>query len=65
MVMEATQNDTIKVMANMVLVPEDEYDKMNKALQDKNFWDKIDMRRERLNKGEGVHKTIEELEAME
>ena len=65
MVMEATKNDTVKVTANMILVPEDEYDKMNKALQEKLFWDKIDKRSERLNKGEGVHKTIEELEAME
>ena len=49
----------------MVLVPKKEYEQMLKAWKNEKYLAKINKRIERLNKGEGVHKSLEELRAME
>ena len=63
MIMAAT--DSIKIQGNMVLVPEEEYEQMLKAWQNQKYLAEIDKRTKRLNTGEGIHKTLDELRAME
>ena len=42
-----------------------EYEQMLKAWENEKYLTEIDRRIQRLNKGEGIHKTMEELRAME
>ena len=63
--MIATAEDVIQIPGRMVLVPEDQYEKMREALRREEKRNELDRRIERLNCGEGIHKTMEELRAME
>ena len=63
--MIATAEDVIQIPGRMVLVPEDQYEKMREALRREEKRNELDRRIERLNRGEGIHKTMEELRAME
>ena len=63
--MIATAEDVIQIPGRMVLVPEDQYEKMRDALRREEKRNELDRRIERLNRGEGIHKTMEELKAME
>ena len=61
----APATETIDIQGNMVLVPKAEYEQMLKAWENEKYLTEIDRRIQRLNKGEGIHKTMEELRAME
>lgn len=50
---------------NVVIVSENEYNEMAKAKQNAEYLAMLDRRIERLNNGEGIRKTMEELKAME
>lgn len=50
---------------NVVMLSEGEYNKILKAKQNAEYMEELDIRSKRLANGEGIHKTIEELEAME
>lgn len=47
------------------MINEAEYNELQKAKRNFEYLSKLDKRIERLNNGEGVHKTMEELRAME
>lgn len=49
---------------NLVVISAYDYAQMLKAKEKEEYWAEIDRRTERLNRGEGIHKTMEELEAM-
>lgn len=50
---------------NVVIISEAEYNEMAKARRNAEYLAMIDKRLERLNNGEGIHKTMDELRAME
>lgn len=50
---------------NIYMINETEYNELQKAKQNAEYLSMIDKRIERLNNGEGIQKTIEELRAME
>ncbi len=50
---------------NIYMINETEYNELQKAKRNADYLAMLDKRIERLNRGEGVHKTIEELRAME
>ena len=50
---------------NLVIISLQNYKEMEKAKRNAEYLAEIDKRVERLAKGEGVHKTLEELRAME
>ena len=56
---------TIPNPGNVVLIQKKECDQMVRARQNEMYIAKIDQRIKRLNKGEGIHKTMDELKAME
>lgn len=47
------------------MINETEYNELQKAKQNVEYLTMLDERIERLNNGEGIHKTMEELRAME
>lgn len=47
------------------MMNETEYNELQKAKQNAEYLTMLDERIERLNNGEGIHKTMEELRAME
>lgn len=53
-----------KANKNVVIISEAEYNEMAKAKRNAEYLAMLDQRIERLNNGEGIHKTLEELEAM-
>ena len=61
----AESKSPIRITGNMVLLSEEEYEKLLKAKENAEYLAKLDERIERLNNGEGIHKTMEELRAME
>ena len=50
---------------NLVIISMQNYEEMVKAKHNAEYMAEIDKRVERLTRGEGVHKTMEELKAME
>ncbi len=48
-----------------VLVSIHNYEEMQKAMRNAKYLTELDKRSERLARGEGIHKTMEELRAME
>ncbi len=50
---------------NIYMISEAEYNKLQKAKENEEYLAVINRRIERLNNGEGIHKTMEELRAME
>jgi len=50
---------------NLVIISMKNYEEMVKAKHNAEYMAEIDRRVERLARGEGVHKTMEELRAME
>lgn len=50
---------------NVVIISEAEYNEMAKARRNAEYLAMIDKRLERLNNGEGIHKTMDELRVME
>lgn len=50
---------------NVVIISETEYNEMAKARRNAEYLAMIDKRLERLNNGEGIHKTMDELRAIE
>lgn len=50
---------------NVVIISESEYNEMAKARRNAEYLAMIDKRLERLNNGEGIHKTMDELRVME
>ena len=50
---------------NLVIISMKNYEEMEKAKHNAEYMAEIDKRVERLARGEGVHKTMEELRAME
>lgn len=50
---------------NVYMISEEEYNKLQKAKENEEYLEVINRRIERLNNGEGIHKTMEELRAME
>jgi len=49
----------------LVVISIQEYEEMKKAKRNLEYLKELDKRSERLAQGEGIHKTLEELEAME
>lgn len=54
-----------KANKNVVILSEVEYNEMAKAKRNAEYLAMLDRRIERLNNGEGIHKTLDELKAME
>ncbi len=50
---------------NVVIISEAEYNEMAKARKNAEYLAMIDKRLERLNNGEGIHKTMDEMRVME
>lgn len=50
---------------NIVIISMQDYQEMEKAKNNVAYLVELDKRIERLNRGEGIHKTMEELRAME
>ncbi|MDE7224808.1 MAG: hypothetical protein K2O34_13640 [Acetatifactor sp.] len=50
---------------NIAIIPIQVYREMEKAINNAKYYAELDKRIERLNHGEGIHKTMEELRAME
>ena len=50
---------------NIYMINEEEYNELQKAKRNVEYLAMLDKRMERLNRGEGIHKTMEELRAME
>ncbi|MEZ3485779.1 MAG: type II toxin-antitoxin system Phd/YefM family antitoxin [Lachnospiraceae bacterium] len=50
---------------NVVIISEAEYNEMAKAKRNAEYLAMVDRRIERLNNGEGIHKTLDELRNME
>ena len=50
---------------NVVIISEAEYNEMAKARRNAEYLAMIDKRLERLNNGEGIHKTMDEMRVME
>ena len=47
------------------MINETEYNALQKANRNAEYMEELDRRSKRLANGEGIHKTMEELEAME
>lgn len=50
---------------NIYMINEKEYNELQKAKKNAEYLSMLDERIERLDNGEGIHKTMEELRAME
>ena len=56
----AEPKSPIRITGNMVLLSEEDYERLLKAKENAEYLAKLDERIERLNNGEGIHKTMEE-----
>ena len=65
MVMTATKDDTVRIQANMVLIPENEYNELLRAKENDEYRKKLEKSLEQANQGKVVVKSMEELEKME
>lgn len=52
-------------MQNLVVISMKDYEEMAKAKRNAELFEELEKRSDRLANGEGIHKTLEELEAME